>query len=394
MESIKLEYNKESIIINKINKYQINSIEQWIFLTKFTKAYLVIDINNNNIETPIDKKVVYNQDYELINDLDFEYKNILSLGNTISFTGSFDGNNHIIKNIKFTNTNNNGLFGVVKSGVIKNLIIQNIIIIDGFYNSILVNKAYKTNITNIKIIGNIYINGDTCCCISNYYDGSMTNIYICVDGLIQANNRAIISNKLIGTIKNINIISNIKNSPSLINIINGRIKYCSFMSFSTIAKPFYEESKNHLINYSYYFQLNDDILNPIQKLYSCYYRNLNNTIIWSNELNILEINNWEKINNYYYLKNNINYSNESLDNYQNIQYYDLINEFNNIKNDIFIKKNQTFSSSEISTFNLNNNLIPINYLENDNIYFILNISNDKILEIIEQILEELKLIVL
>jgi hypothetical protein len=405
MGSIKLEYNKQHIIINKIINYQIYNINQWDFLTKFTKAYLIIYYPTGYIETVITRKFVYNQKFELINDLDFEYKPILPLGNYTSilniypsdispFTGSFNGNNFKISNINLINTNNNGLFGIIKSGFIKNLILQNILINDGINNCALVSRAYDITINNIQIIGNICINGLNGACLSNYLKGNINNIHICVDGLIESNKKALICNKLIGNIDTINVISNIINSPGLINTINGQIKCCSLISFSTLPTPFYEESINHLINNCYYFQINNDLLPPIQKLESCYYRNLNNEIIWSTDLNILDLQNWNKINCYYYLKNNINYSNESLCESQNIQFYDLINEFNNINNNVFIKKNQIFSIPNILVFNITSKLINEYYESNSESYdseeyTILKISNEKILRVSELILKEL-----
>ena len=81
MSGIKLEYNKESIIIYKKNYYQINSVKQWVFLTKFIKAYLITKHPYGIIETIIDRKFVYNQDYELECDIDFNYRYIYPLGN-------------------------------------------------------------------------------------------------------------------------------------------------------------------------------------------------------------------------------------------------------------------------------------------------------------------------
>jgi hypothetical protein len=125
MSGIKLEYNQESILIQKHNNiYQINCIKQWIFLTKFKKAYLIIKHPYGFVETVIDKKFVYNQDYELVCDLDFNYRYIYPLGNffenkdyylidIVPFTGTLNGNNFTIKNINIINCKYNGLFGVI-----------------------------------------------------------------------------------------------------------------------------------------------------------------------------------------------------------------------------------------------------------------------------------------
>ena len=95
MGKIKLEYNNEFIIINKNeNFYMIENVKQWIFLTKFDKSYLLTYFPGGEIETSVDKKFIYRQDYILINDLNFKYRYILPLGNftddNIPFTGTLD----------------------------------------------------------------------------------------------------------------------------------------------------------------------------------------------------------------------------------------------------------------------------------------------------------------
>jgi hypothetical protein len=43
MGGLKLEFNGDTVFINKTNNvYLINNIKQWIYLTKFYKAYLII----------------------------------------------------------------------------------------------------------------------------------------------------------------------------------------------------------------------------------------------------------------------------------------------------------------------------------------------------------------
>jgi len=362
MGSIKLKYNKQSILIYKSdNFYQIKDINQWIFLTKFSKAFLIIDYPNGMNETLIDKKFVYNQNFELVNDLDFEFRYILPLGNlnpiqnsyphdTIPFTGILNGNNFTIKNINIINTNYNGLFGIIKSATIKNLVLENIVIQQGNENGGLVSKAYGCDIDNIKIIGNILIEGINSGCISSYYEGNMSRIYICVDGIINSIKRAIISNGFFGTIDYLTVITNLEDSPGLLNIINGKIINCSLISFNTIEKPFYQETKYHQINSCYYFQLNTDNLPQMQNLYSCYYRNLNNTVVWSNNINTLSLQNLIKINSYYYINSNINYSNEEISCDQNLMVYDLVSDYTNICNFTIIKKDKFFSNPNIIPF--------------------------------------------
>jgi hypothetical protein len=115
---IKLEYNDDSVQINKINNmFHITNTKEWKLLTQFTKARLIITYPGGEVVLPIDRKFINNQDYILTNDLDFNFIPIIPFGNAIKgaitpFTGTFDGNNFCIKNIEIKNNTNNipGIF--------------------------------------------------------------------------------------------------------------------------------------------------------------------------------------------------------------------------------------------------------------------------------------------
>ena len=352
MSGIKLEYNKESIIIYKKNNcYQINSIKQWVFLTKFIKAYLITKHPYGIIETIIDRKFVYNQDYELECDIDFNYRYIYPLGNfpeninfylidIVPFTGTFNGNNYIIKNINIIDCNYNGLFGITKSGSINNLTIQNVTILGGVYNGALVGKSYSTEISNINIVGNILMKGTNCSCFIGLNEGNGKNIKIVVDGEMESENKSLLSNYYYGNIENINIITNFKESINCFNIINGRIKNIIFISWLTIPNVIYNQTKYHQISNCYYFQLNEDELPEPQIIYNYYYRNLK----IANYDNIKNTNLWNKIGDHYYL-NDQNMNNELL------KYYD---NNSNIINDLYLDSKGNFINSDIKPFDKNN----------------------------------------
>ena len=100
MGGIKLEYFNEHIILYKNDTskyYQIRTIKDWIFLTKFFKAYLITNYPNGEIETIVDRKFVYNQDFELGSDIDFKYRFILPLGNISSKDCYPNGTNQFIR---------------------------------------------------------------------------------------------------------------------------------------------------------------------------------------------------------------------------------------------------------------------------------------------------------
>ena len=206
MGFLKIEfYNNFEYLEKKNDFYIIDTIKKWIFLTKFNNSYLIINYPNGKIETVVDKKFIYNQQFMLGGYLDFNYRYIFPLGNqnykentypntTVPFTGLLDGNNFILKNINLINCNNNGLFGVVFGAKIKNLTLQNIVINDGIHNGGLVSKANGTILDNIKIIGNIIMKGENCSCFASYLLGESTNIQICVDGEILSHNKSLVSN--------------------------------------------------------------------------------------------------------------------------------------------------------------------------------------------------------
>ena len=400
MSGIKLELNKDSIIINKINNmYEINSVKQWIFLTKFTKAYLVISIPGDHvIETTIDSKFVYNQDYKLTQDLDFNYRYIAPLCNIIPFTGTFDGCNYSMMNLNITvekqsfstGSNDAALFGLIKSGVIKNLTIVNSNI-NSINSAVLISKGYNVELSNIKIIGNMYITGQNCACLANILEGSCKDIFICIDGEIIAGNKnaVLISNEFNGSIENCNVISNISNGLGYFNIINGRLSNSNLISFTSVGFPFYITTKYHQIYNCYYFQLNNMDLPLIQRLSNCYYKNLDTTIFSNEPFN------WSGIivNNNYYLKNIINYSIENISN-RNVKNYNYLLDNANFS-DYYINKMHEFNYIILPKYNRNTilenckkmesiyhkeNLAMINYKEN-----IIKINANRVTELVSKI---------
>lgn len=362
MGGIKLAFYNDFVILNKnteLKCFQISSVKEWIYLTKFTEAYLITSYPQGEIETIVDRKFILNQDFELLNDLDFQYQYILPLGNLqykqdsypvndiIPFTGSLNGNHNYIKNINLIDCDNNGLFGVIKSGSIKNLFIQNIVISEGIYNGCLFGKGYDTEICNVSIFGNLILKGTYCSGIGPIFEGSGKDIRICADGYIKSNYKSLISYNFFGQLENVNIISNISEDINCFNTINGSFKNSNIISFHTLKKPFYSDTKYHQIFNCYYFQLNNEALYPLQNIQQSYYRNLNQVTYTQDILNLLY---WTKIGDFYYLKDVFNYSNENLFDSNNIQYYDLKNNISNSKH-IYINENKLFINKNICSFN-------------------------------------------
>ena len=153
----------------------------------------------------------------------------------IQFTGNFNGNNHIIKNINIINTNNNGLFGNVLSSKISNLILQNIIINDGINNGGLISKATNVELENITIIGNVQIVGTNSSAFISYFDGTAKNIKICIDGIIESKcNSSIISNNFHGICDNFCVISNLIKPIPCFYTLNGKLNNSCYISFTPL----------------------------------------------------------------------------------------------------------------------------------------------------------------
>ena len=74
-----LEYNRDFVILNKNanSAYVISTVKDWIFLTKFFSAKILTKHPKGQLETIVDRKFVYNQNFELNSDLDFKFRYIL-----------------------------------------------------------------------------------------------------------------------------------------------------------------------------------------------------------------------------------------------------------------------------------------------------------------------------
>jgi hypothetical protein len=292
MTYLKLELNNESVIIKKnndTNKYMISSTIQWVYLTNFYKGYLVLTLPNDmKVETPVDKKFVYNQDYMLTQDIDFNYMYIYPLGNmnnnskyysypTVPFTGTLDGCHNTIKNLNIINCHYNGLIGVGIFCKIYDLTIQNITIMEGEYCGGLIGMGNGIILHDITINGNMLIQGNICACLASILDGESYNINILIDGIVKGIKYCcVMVNQFNGIMERCNIMCDISNiSTGYFNHINGKLYNSSIASVNSMIYPFYEKTNYHVINKSYYIQLNDMPLPKMQHITASYYKNIN-----------------------------------------------------------------------------------------------------------------------
>lgn len=131
--------------------------------------------------------------YKLTTDIDLNNKEWTSIGNNntptaYTFTGTFDGNNHIVSNFVITTDrwNGNGLFGKVQNGKIKNIGIQNASVKNKKQNiGILIGETQGPNtsiqncfVTNssLELAGG---NGQYGCIVGRTYNaGNIENCYV------------------------------------------------------------------------------------------------------------------------------------------------------------------------------------------------------------------------
>ena len=77
-----------------------------------------------------------------------------------AFQGTFDGQGHVISNLKITGNNNKvGLFGNTNSGEIKNLTIENALVSGRSNVGVVAGNPYTSRYTNITVKGHVEVNG-------------------------------------------------------------------------------------------------------------------------------------------------------------------------------------------------------------------------------------------
>ena len=99
----------------------------------------------------------------LTNDIDLScIANWKPIGNSEnSFQGTFDGQNHTIKNLNcvMEGKSNIGLFGMTVNGEIKNLTVENAIITGRLNVGVVAGTPYTSKYTNVSVTGHVEVNG-------------------------------------------------------------------------------------------------------------------------------------------------------------------------------------------------------------------------------------------
>ena len=129
---------------------------------------ITVEAVNHTISTPEDlDKLRYDMtgDYVLANDIDMKGRSFVPFGivegeNVGKFTGTFDGNGHTIKGLKYDVEGKGevGLFSQTDNATIKNLIIEGAYFKGNANVGGIVGRMYRTNITDCAVL-NSYIEG-------------------------------------------------------------------------------------------------------------------------------------------------------------------------------------------------------------------------------------------
>ena len=163
---------------SKLHVFTFNSLYSGGNGTEKT-PYLIGNYNDLNFLSNIYDSKHLNSHFKMISSI---VSNSIPIGTkTYPFTGHFDGNNYMIKDVYFDiNCDNVGIFGFVKNATIKNIVISGSINIKGCINvGIFVGIAINTTIDNItineEVINNSLISGDETIGI---FAGTLNNCFV------------------------------------------------------------------------------------------------------------------------------------------------------------------------------------------------------------------------
>ncbi len=172
--------SQKELLIKKVNGFDYENI--WDIEEGATYSYLrevdnpeQVKIGKEQYEgagTEADPYIIENKEqllgvknnpgkhFAMINDIDLEMAAIEPLTGTVPFGGSFDGRDHVIKNVSVNGTGNVGLFGSCNNAVIKNLRVENIDVRGGSCIGSLIGEMEGGRVENCHISSGI-VSGST-----------------------------------------------------------------------------------------------------------------------------------------------------------------------------------------------------------------------------------------
>ena len=127
-------------------------------------AWLAAAVNGT---LPESKSTIAAQDFagktfRLTKDINLDNREWTPIGNgTAIFKGTFDGQNHTVKNLLINGSNkqDQGLFGVTHDGEIKNLVVENAMVSGRLNVGVVAGQPYTSKYTDIIVMGHVEVNG-------------------------------------------------------------------------------------------------------------------------------------------------------------------------------------------------------------------------------------------
>ena len=120
---------------------------------------------NGTLEEAYTRSVTANdfqgKTFRLTKDIDLGGKEWTPIGSSNHiFKGTFDGQDHVIKNLVITGNNSNvGLFGVTHDGELKNFTVENAKVSGRLNVGVVAGQPYTSKYTNITVKGHVEVNG-------------------------------------------------------------------------------------------------------------------------------------------------------------------------------------------------------------------------------------------
>ena len=152
------EVSEPNVSDDNDNIYEIEYASELAWLAAAVNGTLEVAPTTKSAVAPID---FAGKTFVLTQDIDLGGKEWTPIGNSNNiFKGTFDGQNHVVKNLKITGYNSNvGLFGVTHDGEIKDLVVENAEVSGRLNVGIVAGQPYTSKYTNITVQGHIEVNG-------------------------------------------------------------------------------------------------------------------------------------------------------------------------------------------------------------------------------------------
>ena len=144
--------------VNDNNIYEIEYASELAWLAAAVNGTLEVAPTTKSAVEPID---FAGKTFVLTQDIDLGGKEWTPIGSSSHiFKGTFDGQGHVVKNLKITGYNSNvGLFGVTHDGEIKDFVVENAEVSGRLNVGVVAGQPYTSKYTNITVRGHVEVNG-------------------------------------------------------------------------------------------------------------------------------------------------------------------------------------------------------------------------------------------